>query len=97
MPAGEEVVVLIEIKEIYTGIPENRMSLIIIESISADNKAILPVVIIPGVMIMVSWFHENITGHEIIIVSPTRYINKGIYMVWLDHFIKHNNYGPDQE
>jgi hypothetical protein len=97
MPAGEEVVVLIGIKEIYTGIPENRMSLIIIESISADSKAILPVVIIPGVMIMVSWFHENMTGHEVIIVSPTGYINKGIYMVWLDHFIKHNNYGPDQE
>jgi hypothetical protein len=81
IPTGEEVVVPIRIKEIYTGIPENRISLIIIESISIDSKAIPPVVIIPRVMIIVSWFHENITGHEVIIVSPTRYINEGIYIV----------------
>jgi hypothetical protein len=54
MPARKEVIVLIRIKEIYTRIPENRMSLIIIESISADSKAILLVIIVPGVMIMVS-------------------------------------------
>jgi hypothetical protein len=54
IPAGEEVVVLIRIKEIYTGIPENRISLTIIESISIDSKVISPVVIIPGVMIIVS-------------------------------------------
>jgi hypothetical protein len=81
MPAGEEVIVLIRIKEIYTRIPENRMSLTIIESISADGKAIPPVVIVPRVMIMVSWFHENITSYEVIIVSPTGYINEGICMV----------------
>ena len=81
MPAGEEVIVPIRIKEIYTGIPENRISLTIIESISADSKAIPPVVIVPGVMIMVSWFHENITGYKVIIVSPTGYINEGICIV----------------
>jgi hypothetical protein len=81
MPTGEEVVVPIRIKEIYTGIPENRISLTIIESISVDSKAIPPVVIIPGVMIMVSWFHENMTSHKVIIVSPTRYTNEGIYIV----------------
>jgi hypothetical protein len=54
MLAREEIVVLIGIKEIYTGIPENRISLTIIESISINNKVILPVVIIPRVMIMVS-------------------------------------------
>jgi len=81
MPIGEEVVVPIRIKEIYTGIPENRISLTIIESISIDSKAILPVVIVPGVIIIVSWFHENITGYKVIIVSPTRYINEGICIV----------------
>jgi hypothetical protein len=97
IPAGEEVVILIRIKEIYTGIPENRMSLTIIECISADGKVILLVVIVPGVMIMVSWFHENMTGHEVIIVSPIGYMNKGIYMVWLDYFIKYNNCGPNKK
>jgi len=81
IPAREEVVVPIGIREMYTRIPENRISLTIIESISADGKAIPPVVIIPGVMIIVSWFHENMTGHEVIIVSPTGYTNEGIYIV----------------
>ena len=54
MPAREEVIVLIGIKEIYTGIPENRISLTIIESISIDSKAILLVVIVPRVIIIVS-------------------------------------------
>jgi hypothetical protein len=63
VPAGEEVVVPIRIKEMYTRIPKNRMSLTIIKCISADGKAIPPVVIVPRIMIMVSWFYENITGH----------------------------------
>jgi len=54
MPLGEEVVVLIRIKEIYIGILENCMSLIIIEYISIDSKAISLVVIISGIIIMVS-------------------------------------------
>jgi hypothetical protein len=54
MPTREEVIVLIRIKEMYTRIPKNRISLIIIESISIDSQAIPPVVIVPGVMIIVS-------------------------------------------
>jgi hypothetical protein len=95
-PVGEEVVVPIGIKEMYVGIPENRVSLTVIESISADGIAIPPIVIVPGTMIMVSWFHENMTGHEVVTVSPTGYTNEGICVAWLDHFIKHNNCGPDE-
>ena len=95
IPTREEIVVPIGIKEIYTRIPENRISLTIIESISADGKAIPPVVIVPGVIIIVSWFHENMTGYEVITVSPTGYTNEGICMVWLDHFIKYNNCGSN--
>jgi hypothetical protein len=97
IPVGEEVVVPVRIKKIYIEILENRMSLIIIECISADGKVIPPVVIIPGVMIIVSWFHENMTGHKVIIVSFIGYTNKGICMVWLDYFIKYNNCGPNKE
>lgn len=92
----EEVVVPIGIKEMYVGVPENRLSVTIIKSISADGKAIPPLVIIPSAMIMVSWFYENMTGLEVITVSPTGYINEGICMTWLDHFIKHNDCGPDK-
>jgi hypothetical protein len=89
-------VILIRIKEIYIGISENRLSLIIIECISIDRKAIPLVVIVPRVMIIVSWFYENITGHEVITISLTRYTNKGIYIIWLDYFIEYNNYGLDK-
>jgi hypothetical protein len=94
--SGQEVVVPIGIKEMYVGIPENRISLTIIESISADRKVIPPVVICPSKQIMASWFSNNMTGHELIIVSETGYTNKSICLIWLDHFIKHNKYGLDK-
>ena len=76
--------------------PENRLSLTVIESISADGKAIPPVAIVPGETIMESWFHENMTGHEVVTVSPSGYINEEICNGWLGHFIKHNDCGPDK-
>ena len=95
-PIGEEVVVLIGIKEMYVGVPENRLSLTIIKSISTDSKAIPPLVIVPSIMIMVSWFHENMIGLKVVTVSPTSYTNEGICMIWLDYFIKHNACGLDK-
>jgi hypothetical protein len=47
-PVGEEVIILTYIKEMYTSIPENRKSLIIIELVSVDRRAIPPVIIISG-------------------------------------------------
>jgi hypothetical protein len=67
------------------------MFLTIIKSISADKKAISPVVIVPRKNIIVNWFAKNITGHKRITVFNSSYINKGICMIWLDYFIKHNN------
>jgi hypothetical protein len=72
------------------------MSLTVIESISADRKAIPPIVIVLSTMIIVSYFYKNITGHEVVTVSPTGYTNKGICIVWLDHFIKYNHCGLDK-
>jgi hypothetical protein len=75
----------------YTRIPENRFSVTIIEYISADRNTIPPVIIIPGVRIIASWFNDNMTRHELITVSESGYTNKGIYIAWLDHFIKYHN------
>jgi hypothetical protein len=80
-PAGAEVVVSISIKEMYIRVPENRLSLTVIESISADGKAIPPLIIVPSILIMESWFHKNIIGHKLVTVSPTGYTNKGICIV----------------
>jgi hypothetical protein len=87
-PTGQEVVVLVSIKEMYVGILKNHISVTVIECICANGTAIPPVIIVPGTMIMGGWFHKKITGHEVITVSDTSYTNKGIYIAWLDYFIK---------
>jgi hypothetical protein len=45
---------------------------------------------------MINWFHENMTGNEVVAVSPTGYTNEEICLTWLDHFIKYNDCGPDK-
>jgi hypothetical protein len=93
-PAGQEIVVLVGITEMYVGIPKNRISITVIKYICANRTAIPPVIIAPGTMIMGGWFHKKITGHEVITVSDTGYTNEGICMAWLDHFIKQYNCSP---
>jgi hypothetical protein len=62
----------------YIRVPENRLSLTIVQYVFANSKAIPLVVIVPSLAIIMTWFHENITRHEVIVVSLTRYTNKGI-------------------
>jgi hypothetical protein len=57
------------------------MFLTVIESISADRKAIPSIVIVSRKNIIVNWFAENITGHKRITVSDSGYTNKRIYMI----------------
>jgi hypothetical protein len=74
------VVVPIKIKKIYIKVPENRLSVTVVKSISADGKAIPPLVIVPSKNIIMSWFSEQITEAEVISVSLSSYTNKGICM-----------------
>ena len=62
----------------YIRVPENQLFLTVIESISADGKAIPPLVIIPGRNIIMSWFSKKMTGAEVVTVSSLGYTNKGI-------------------
>lgn len=52
MLVRQEIVVPIRIKEIYTRVPENRISVTIIEAICANGTIILPVIIVLGTMII---------------------------------------------
>jgi hypothetical protein len=63
------------------------MSLTIIKCISANKTAIPLVVIVPRVIVIGSWFYNNITGYKLVIVSLLGYTNKGICLAWLDYFI----------
>ena len=93
----EEVVLPIEQKEIHTASPENRKSITIIETISADGgQSIPPAIICPGQRFMESWLHENLQGEELLMLSPTGYTNESLALDWLQHFIQHSGAGPDK-
>jgi hypothetical protein len=76
----EDVIVSVRIKEMYVRVLENQLFVTVVKSISADGKAILPLVIVPGRNIIMSWFSEQMTGAEVVLVLPSDYTNKGIYM-----------------
>ena len=95
-PNGEEVIVPIEVKELYTAGPENRKSVTIIEAICADgSEPPPPMIICPGQRIMESWIHDNLLGSEVIAQSATGYTNEAIATAWLQHFITFINAGRD--
>jgi hypothetical protein len=96
-PTGEEIVVPTDVKELYTKSPENRKSLSIIESISADgSEPIPPTIICPGKRMMENWFHDNLKGDELILLSDSGYTNEELAIRWLKHFIKHTKAGPNE-
>jgi hypothetical protein len=74
------VIILIGIKEMYIKVLKNRLFVTVVKSISANSKAIPPLVIVPGRNIIMSWFSEQITEAEVVSVSPSGYTNKGICM-----------------
>jgi hypothetical protein len=81
-------VVPVGIKEMYIRIPKNHISIIIIKCICANRIAIPPVIIILGTMIIGGWFYLKMIGYKVLTISNSGYTNKGIYIKWLDHFIK---------
>ncbi|KAN0098739.1 hypothetical protein V8E51_014402 [Hyaloscypha variabilis] len=90
IPAGEEVVIPIRVIEIYTRIPKNRLLVTVVEYISTDRKAILPLIIIKGVIVIASWFNKKMTSHELVSISNSGYTNKGIYITFTVSTIKHS-------
>jgi hypothetical protein len=85
-------VVLVSIKKMYIRIPKNRILIIIIEYICANGIAILLVIIILRTIIIRGWFYLKIIGYKVLTISNSSYTNKGIYIKWLDDFIKQYNY-----
>jgi hypothetical protein len=96
-PNREEVIVLLDIKELYTTSPENHKSVTILEAICADRSPPPPPMIIcPGQRIIESWIYNNLKGNKVIAQLATGYTNKAIAIAWLQHFIIFINAGPDK-
>lgn len=94
-PAGEQVIVPIQVKELYTASPENRKSVTILETIYADGREPLPPFIIaPGTNIMENWIAKELKGEEVITCTPTGYINNDKIMEYAEHLVKHTRAGP---
>lgn len=97
-PLGDEALVPDDVEtEGYIPSPENRKSLTIIETISADGRPpIPPVIICPGRKIMESWIQPYLKGGEVIDQSETGYTNERVAINWLRHFIRHVGAGPNK-
>jgi len=83
-PGGQDIVVPLEVQEIYIGIPENRLSVTVIETIRANRQCLTPlVVIMPTKKIIEYWYTDKMTGYELIELSESGYTNKAINIAWL--------------
>jgi hypothetical protein len=81
---------------LYTGGPENRKSLTIIEAISAAGQHFLAFVIAPGKEIMEAWINNSLSGADVVTLIDTGYINYDVIMQWLDYFIEQIGVGSTQ-
>jgi hypothetical protein len=90
-PAGEHVIVPIEVKELYTASPENRKSVTIIETIQADGREPPPpfFIITPGQKNTDNWIRDELVRKERVACSLTGYTNNKIALEYHDHLIKH--------
>ena len=89
IPGGERVIVPRAVKQLYTPSPENRISITIIEAVSAAGQTIAPILVVLGKIHMESWYPENLDGNELILLSETGYSNSQLALRWLQHFVKH--------
>jgi hypothetical protein len=96
-PKGEKIIVPIDVKELYSASPENRKSVTLIETISADGKKpIPPFIIAPGAKIMENWITAELVGEERIACTPTGYTNNDLALQYLDHLVQHSGAGPEK-
>ena len=75
--------VLYTVKQLYIPSPENCLSVTILETVSAVGQVLPPVLIIPGKIHMDSWYHSNLGGIELFLLSDTGYSNSQLMLDWL--------------
>ena len=95
-PTGEAVVVPAHVHELYTGSPDNRLSITVIETISAGGNYQPPFIILPGEKLMDNWCHENVENDTWVTTSPTGYISSQAMLEYLKHFVKFSDSGPNK-
>jgi hypothetical protein len=86
---GQEVVVPVEVVEVYEETPENRRSMTMMETIYADSTTIHPIVIISGKQHMESWWglRQPDEGEESYVLSESGFTNDQLTIKWFKHFL----------
>jgi hypothetical protein len=74
---------------------ENRKSITMIETICAIGTYTPLIIIVQGRQHMESWYHENLTSNELVLLSDSGYTNNELAMLYLEHLIQHTNAGPN--
>ncbi|KAI1008102.1 hypothetical protein K3495_g128 [Podosphaera aphanis] len=92
-PSGEVVMAPKDAKELYTGSPENRVSILVIETINAAGNYQPPFIILPGQKHLDNWAHPNLEGNVWVATLPTSYISNEAMLEYLDHFMKFSDSG----
>ncbi|KHJ31848.1 putative multidrug resistance protein fnx1 [Erysiphe necator] len=95
-PTGETVVVPAHVHELYTGSPENGLSITVIKTISTGGNYQPPFIILPGEKLMDNWCHENVENDTWATTSPTGYISSQAMLEYLKYFVKFSDSGPNK-
>jgi hypothetical protein len=91
----EEVIVPIDVMELYKASPENRKFVTICEAIRADGSEPLPpFIIVLGIKVMEAWVIQELVSEERIRLTLTGYINNDVALEYLNHLILHLRAGP---
>jgi hypothetical protein len=74
---------------VYIASPENRKSLTIVETISANGSSIPPVVIVQGKHHMKRWYEGLTVSGMRVLLSETGYTNIELALIYLEHLNQH--------
>ena len=86
----KDVIVLIEVMELYKASLENRKSITIYETIHANKSKPPPLyIIVPGKKVIEAWVIQELISEERIHIIITRYINNEVTLKYLNHLILH--------
>jgi hypothetical protein len=81
---------------LYTATAEDRKSITMVETIIANGTTIPLIIIIQGKQHMESWYSSKLEKGVQVVLLDSRYTNKEISLIYLDHIILHTNAGLDK-
>jgi hypothetical protein len=93
----KEVIVPIDVMELYKASPENRKSITIYKAIRVNgNEPPPPFIIVLGIKVMEAWVTQELVSEERIRLTLTGYINNDVALEYLDHLILHLQASPSK-